>query len=548
MTLIGLRAIEKYYGGRAVLRGLEMSVNAGAKIGLVGGNGTGKSTLLRILAGTEEVDAGEVIRRRGLGVASLPQYVEGDLRTPMDVVRAARPEISDLLEELEACEAQLGSSEVAADLRRMQRVLERQERLLRRFTELGGPGFEGEARGYLRSLGLGDGDVDRPMRDLSGGQRKLAVLASCLARRPDVLLLDEPEAHLDAERRERLEAIVRAFEGAVVIASHDRYLLDETVEQIAELEGGSITSWPGNYSAYTVARELKLKRQQQLYVSQQKEIARLEEAIKRFKLWASMVVNERHIKQARNKQRQIDRMDKVERPVLERRKIGLALRGRIRGGRNVIELHDASVAFDDDPVLIGVDLMVSRGERLGIVGPNGAGKSVLAKLLAGILSPTEGERRAGPSIEIGYLAQNDEPPPGASPLGLVRDVKALYEGEAVKLLGRFLFRYEQVRQPVTALSGGERTRLQLLLLMLREPNCLVLDEPTNHLDIDSLEILESELERFSGTVVFVSHDRYFLDRIADGIVEVRDGEVHRHEGGYSDWKATFPELSLRDRR
>jgi ATP-binding cassette subfamily F protein 3 len=536
MTLIGLSSVEKFYGGRAVLRGLGMRVNTGARIGLVGGNGAGKSTVLRILAGTEEVDGGEVIRRRGLSVATLPQYIEGDERTPMEVVRAARPEISDLQTELEACEEQLGSPEVAADLRRMQRVLERQDQLLRRFTELGGPGFVGEARGYLRSLGLGDGDIYRPMRDLSGGQRKLAVLASCLARRPDVLLLDEPEAHLDAGRRELLEAIVRTFDGAVVIVSHDRYLLDETVEEIAELEDGRITPWPGNYSAYTVARELKLKRQQQLYVSQQKEIARLEEAIRRFKLWASMVVNERHIKQARNKQRQIERMDKVERPVLERRKIGLEFRGRVRGGRKVIELKDVSVAFDDDPVLIGVVLTVSRGERLGIVGPNGAGKSVLAKLLAGILPPTEGERWAGPSIDIGYLAQNDELPPDASPLGLVRDTKPLYEGEAVKLLGRFLFRYEQVREPVTSLSGGERTRLQLLLIMLREPNCLVLDEPTNHLDIDSLEILEDELERFPGTVIFVSHDRYFLDRIADGIVEVSEGEAHRHTGGYSDWR------------
>ncbi|HKH57449.1 MAG TPA: ABC-F family ATP-binding cassette domain-containing protein [Rubrobacter sp.] len=536
MTLIGLSSVEKFYGGRAVLRGLGMRVNAGARIGLVGGNGAGKSTVLRILAGTEEVDGGEVIRRRGSSVATLPQYIEGDERTPLEVVRAARPEISDLQEELEACEEQLGFPEVAADLRRMQRVLERQDRLLRRFTELGGPGFVGEARGHLRSLGLGDGDIYRPMRDLSGGQRKLAVLASCLAQRPDVLLLDEPEAHLDAGRRELLEAIVRTFDGAVVIVSHDRYLLDETVEEIAELEDGRITSWAGNYSAYTLARELKLKRQQQLYVSQQKEIARLEEAIRRFKLWASMVVNERHIKQARNKQRQIDRLDKVERPVLERRKIGLEFRGRVRGGRKVIELKDVSVAFDDDPVLIGVDLTVSRGERLGIVGPNGAGKSVLAKLLAGMLPPTEGERWAGPSIDIGYLAQNDEPPPGASPLGLVRDTRPLYEGEAVKLLGRFLFRYEQVREPVTSLSGGERTRLQLLLLMLREPNCLVLDEPTNHLDIDSLEILEDELERFPGTVIFVSHDRYFLDRIADGIVEISEGEVHRHTGGYSDWR------------
>ena len=536
MTLIGLRAVEKFYGGRAVLRGLEMSVNAGARIGLVGGNGAGKSTLLRVLEGSEGVHSGEVIRRRGLRVAFLPQQVEAEARTPMETVRAVRPELAEVEEELKACEAQLGAPEVASDLRRMQRVLERQERLFRRFTELGGRGFDGEARGYLRALGLGEGDVDRPMAELSGGQRKLAVLASCLAVRPDVLLLDEPEAHLDAERRERLEAIIRTFDGAVMIASHDRYLLDETVEEIAELEGGKVTAWPGNYSAYTVARELKLKRQQQLYVAQQKEIARLEEAIRRFKLWASIVVNERHIRQARNKQRQIDRMDKVERPALERRKIGLDLRGRTRGGRMVLELKEVSVAFGDDPVLIGADLTVMRGERLGIVGANGAGKSVLAKVLAGLLPPTEGERRAGPSVEVGYLAQNHEPPPGATPLGLVRAAKPVYEGDAVKMLGRFLFRYEQVRQPVGALSGGERTRLQLLLLMLQEPNCLVLDEPTNHLDIDSMEVLEAELERFPGTVIFVSHDRYFLDRIADGIVEVRDGELHRHDGGYSDWR------------
>jgi ATP-binding cassette subfamily F protein 3 len=538
MTLIGLRSVEKFYGGRAVLRGLDLKVNAGTRIGLVGTNGAGKSTVLRILAGTEDVDGGEVVRRRGLDVAALPQYVEGDERTPMDIVRAARPEILELQRDLDVCGEQLGSPEVASDLRRMQRVLERQERLLRRFTDLGGPGFKGEARGYLGSLGLGDDDAERPMRDLSGGQRKLAVLASCLARRPDVLLLDEPEAHLDAGRRELLEAIVRAFDGAVVIVSHDRYLLDETVGEIAELEEGRITMWPGNYSAYSVARELKLMRQRQLYVAQQKEIARLEEAIRRFKLWASLVPNERHIKQARNKQRQIDQMDKVERPVLERRKISLDLRGRVRGGKKVIELKDVGLAFDDDPVLIDVNLTIGRGERLGIVGPNGAGKSVLAKLLAGLLSPTEGERWAGPSIDIGYLAQNDEPPQGATPLGLVRDARPMYEGDAVKLLGRFLFRYEQVREPATALSGGERTRLQLLLIMLGEPNCLVLDEPTNHLDIDSLEILEAELERFDGTVVFVSHDRYFLDRIADGIVEVRDGEVHRHAGGYSDWRRT----------
>ena len=534
MTLIQLRSVARFYGGRAVLRDLEMKVNAGARLGLIGGNGAGKSTLLRILADLEEVDGGEVTRRRNTSVAYLPQHVEGDERTPLEVVLAARPELAQTMEEIEACEARLGAPEVAGDMRKMQRLLERHGQLLQRFTELGGQGFEGEARGYLRSLGL-DG-ADRPTSELSGGQRKLAALASCLVRRPDVLLLDEPESHLDAARRERLEALIRTFEGAVVIVSHDRYLLDETVTEIAELEGGRIRSWPGNYSAYVLARELALKRQQQLYTTQRKEIARLEEAIARFQQWAHNTENERHARQARVKQRQIERMEKVDRPVLERRKIGLGFRENVRGGKKVLELREASVAFGEDPVLIGADLTVSRGEWVGVIGANGAGKSVLAKLLAGVITPTEGERWVGPSISIGYLAQDPEPPLEATPLGLVRDAKPLYEGEAVNLLGRFLFRYEQVREPVRSLSGGERTRLQLLLLMLAEPNCLVLDEPTNHLDIGSLEVLERELERFPGTVVIVSHDRYFLDRISDKTVEVRDGELFRYEGGYSAWR------------
>jgi ATP-binding cassette subfamily F protein 3 len=536
MTLIQLRSVEKFYGGRTVLRDLQLEVKPGARLGLVGGNGAGKSTLLRILAGVEEVDGGEVIRRRGAGVAYLPQHVEGGGRTPLEVVRAARPELAEVREELEECEARLGAPEVADDLRRMQRLLERHGRLLQRFTELGGQGFEGEARGYLRSLGLDGDDADQPTAELSGGQRKLAALAACLVRRPDVLLLDEPESHLDAARRERLEAMIRVFDGAVVIVSHDRYLLDETVTEIAELEGGRIKSWPGNYSAYALARELALKRQQQLYVAQQKEVVRLEAAVARFRQWAHNTENERHARQARVKKRQIERLQKVDRPVLERRKIGLGFREGAQGGKKAVELREASVAFGEEPVLIGVDLTISRGERVGVIGENGAGKSVLVKLLAGVLAPAEGERWVGPSIKIGYLAQDPVPPRGATPLGLVRGAKPLYEGEAVNLLGRFLFRYEQVREPVRNLSGGEQTRLQLLLLMLAEPNCLVLDEPTNHLDIGSLEVLEGELERFDGTLVFVSHDRYFLDRIADKCVEVRDGELFRYEGGYSAWR------------
>jgi ATP-binding cassette, subfamily F, member 3 len=535
MALLAARGITKSFGSRQILDGLDFDVEAGARVGVIGPNGGGKSTLLRILAGEEEADAGEVTQRRGLVVAFLPQQLEGDARDAQHTLRAARPDVEELEVELAKVETQIGDA--GGDLPRMTRLLHRQEDLLERWTAAGGPGFEGRARALLVDVGLDDDDLAKPTRILSGGQRKLVGLAACLLRDPDVLLLDEPEAHPDVEARERMEQLMRSFDGAVVAVSHDRYLLDETVRGIAELNGGTITTWPGNYSAYTVARELELQRQQQMYVTQQKEIARLEEAIRRFKDWASRVVDERHIKQARNKQRQIDRMEKVDRPVLERRRIALDLRPHARGGERVVELAGVEVELGGAPILSGVDLTVLRGERVGVVGENGAGKSVLLRVLAGDLEPAEGERKAGPSIRFGRLAQDRRPDdPRATPLELVRRTAPISEGEAVSRLMKFLFGYEQVRRPLESLSGGEWTRLQLLLLMLEGANCLLLDEPTNHLDIESVEMLERSLETFEGTAIFVSHDRYFLDRISDRILEVANGGVRSFEGGWSSWR------------
>src|SRR3954469_4937025 len=535
MALIAARGIGKSFGSRSILHGLDLDIEPGVRLGVIGPNGGGKSTLLRILAGEEVADAGAVTKRRGLGVAFLPQQPEGDERDAGATLRDARPDLAELEHELAQIERQLG--EQGDDLDRIARLLRRQEDVLQRWTSAGGPGFEGRARVLLADVGLDDDDLAKPTRVLSGGQRKLVGLAACLLRDPDVLLLDEPEAHLDVEARERMEILMRSFDGAVVAVSHDRYLLDETVGHIAELDGGRIRLWPGNYSAYTVARDLEQQRQSQLYVTQQKEIARLEEAIRRFKDWARRVVDERHIKQARNKQRQIDRMDKVDRPVLERRKIALELRPHARGGERVVGLTGVGVALGGTEILADVDLTVLRGERVGVVGDNGAGKSVLLRVLAGELEPDEGERRAGPSIRFGRLAQDRRPEdPKATPLEVVRLTAPISEGEAVSRLMKFLFGYEQVRRPIESLSGGEWTRLQLLLLMLEGANCLLLDEPTNHLDIESVEMLEGALESFEGTAIFVSHDRYFLDRIADRILEVGDGAVRSYEGGWSTWR------------
>ncbi|HEX8731023.1 MAG TPA: ATP-binding cassette domain-containing protein, partial [Ktedonobacterales bacterium] len=381
MIVLNAHGVTKSYGGRLALDQLDLVVQHDARLGLIGPNGAGKSTLLRLLAGLDDDYGGEISRQRGLRVAYLEQRIAEDARTPLQLALASRPDLAEIEAELAAIEADLARPEVVADLRQIERVMARQERLLKRYDELGGAGFAGEARRLLREVGLTESAIETPLSALSGGQRKLAALAVCLAQRPDVLLLDEPETHLDLEGRALLERVVGEFAGAVIIVSHDRYLLDETVTEIAELDKGAITLWPGAYSAYTVARELALRRQQERYVAQQKEITRLEEAIARFKLWASIVVNERHIKQARNKQRQIDRMEKVERPVLQRRSMALALRAHERSGQRVAELRGASVVFGERIILLGVDLYVRRGERIGVVGANGAGKSVLLRAL-----------------------------------------------------------------------------------------------------------------------------------------------------------------------
>ena len=388
MTVVSLVSVEKSYGSWPVLQGVDFEVADDARIGIVGPNGAGKSTLLRILQGSDPPTAGEVVRRKDLVIAYLEQHVDGDERTAEQTVLAARPDVAALDAEMQ------GSKPSSADPRscRISPAWTACSCASRRCSTAGwrrvAPASQ-VRHGRCSSRSGSMTPTSRcPTTSLSGGQRKLVASAACLIRQPDLLLLDEPETHLDAERRARLESIVAELPGAVVTVSHDRYMLDETVTRIAELDDGRVTMWPGNYSAFAVAKEIALKRQQQIYVTQQKEIARLEEAIKRFEFWARIVVNKRHITQAHNKQRQIDRMEKVERPVFERRKIALEMRSAERGGSKVVTLSDVTVAFGGAPVLRGCDVQIFRGERIGMIGANGAGKSVLGTVLAACGSPT----------------------------------------------------------------------------------------------------------------------------------------------------------------
>ena len=537
MLIARLDKIGLSFGTRCIFDGLDLTLNDGEKIGLVGPNGAGKSTLLRIIAGVEQPTAGACVLRSGIRVAYLPQeYADQTTGAALDEVIGGRADLLALETELDAIEMALADPACASDMEVLGRTLERQAALLERYEEEGGPRFRNDARDLLVRLGLPPALHAQSVALLSGGQRKMVGLARCLIARPDILLLDEPDNHLDLPGKAMLEEVIRGYRGTLILISHDRYLLDDTVAQIAELDSGRLTLSQGNYSSYVTQRELALLKQRQDYVAQQTEIKRLEEAVARFTLWANLVLDERHKKQAMNKQRQIDRMEKIERPVLERRKIGLAFRSGERGGQKIIEARHLSRMFGDAIVLADINFTVWRGERVGVVGHNGAGKSVLVGLLLGRDRATEGEVWIGPSIHLGHYAQqHDVLDAQETPMQCIRTVKPMTEETAMGILGRFLFTYRQATEPIANLSGGEKSRLQLARLMIGGANCLLLDEPTNHLDIASTEVLEDALNAFDGTVLTISHDRYFLDRICNRIYEIADSDLTEYPGGYSDY-------------
>ena len=437
--------------------------------------------------------------------------------------------------------------------------MDQQTRLLEEYSEIGGPGYAGHVRVTLNNLGFSEHDFDLPVTALSGGQKKLIGLAKLLIVQPDLLLLDEPDNHLDLQGKIFLESYIRNYKGAVIIVSHDRYLLDLVAEEITELDDGHLIRFIGNYSEYAYEKQIQLARQQQQYQAQQKEINRLEQAAKRLLLWGKVYDNEKFSKRGRNIQKRLDKIERIEKPTLERKSMGLELKGW-RGSNKVIEITDLWKEFpketqkrpelpenkslpptkqdDNKIILAGINLLIWQGERVGLVGPNGAGKSLLYRLILGQEDPSSGEIKLGPSVKVGFYAQEHETLDyDRTLIDTVRLAAPLSENAAVAFLGRFLFTYEQARGKVSELSGGERSRLQMGLLMLSGANFLLLDEPTNNLDINAAEVLESALEEFEGTVLVISHDRYFLDRVVDRIVELDQGYLTEFIGNYSDYQA-----------
>ena len=514
-------------------------------VGLIGSNGCGKSTLLKLIARQINPDSGYISRSKDLEIGYLPQelHFQGD-RDVLSEVLSAIPEVPLLENKLTKIEDDLSNPDVYGDEKRLARTLDQQEKLLQEYVQLGGPGFEGNARATLYSMGFSEADLELPISVLSGGQKKLLGLAKLVLARPGLLLLDEPDNHLDTSRKIFLEEFIRSYPGGVILVSHDRFLLDLVVDEIVELEDGEIVQYPGNYSEYAFEKQLRLQRQQQLFQAQQKEINRLEQSASRLLTWGKIYDNEKFIRRGKNILKRLERMERIDKPVLDRKIMDLELKGW-RGSNKVLEITDLGKGFtnpqdatNNTPILSGLDLLIWRGERVGLVGPNGAGKSLLFRLILGEDLIGTGKITIGPSIKIGYYSQHHETLDYNSTLiDMVRQNAPLSETRAVAFLNRFLFSYSQQRGYIKELSGGERSRLQLALLMLSDANFLLLDEPTNNLDIPSAEVLESALDEFDGTLLVISHDRYFLDRVVDRIVELEAGSLTNYHGGYSEYFA-----------
>jgi ATP-binding cassette subfamily F protein 3 len=524
-------------GAHTIFRDLNWEVQHDQKIGLIGPNGAGKSSLLKLIIGEHAPEkGGTLIKAKGVTCGYLPQHPEFDpQRTAISLALEGNARVAEIDTELHRIEAKLGEPDVYNNPKALERALDEQHRLLEEFESLGGLNYESRVRELLRGLGLPESDFEKPIRALSGGQKKLIGLARLLLARPTVLLLDEPDNHLDMPGKAFLEKLIIDYPGAVVIISHDRYLLDACVTHIAEIEDGRITTSIGNYTEYILDKEERLARQEELYQIQQREIGRLEMALKRYKQW--VVLNDKFATRVHNMEARIERIEKIERPVLERRKMDLELNGW-RGSNQVLEFVEVTKTFSERNVLDRINFLIRHGERVGLIGANGAGKSVLLRLVLGREQPSSGEIKIGPSVKVGYYAQEHETLDfNQSLIDAVRLAGNMSEGRAVSLLTRYLFTYEQATQRIGSLSGGERSRLQLALLVLSGANFLLLDEPTNNLDIASAEVLENALNDFNGTVLVISHDRYFLDQTVNRVFALEDGAITETIGGYSDHAA-----------
>lgn len=531
MIILSCNNLTKSFGVESILENISFTVNEGDKIGVIGVNGTGKTTLFKIISGIYGYDSGEIYTSKDCEIGYLEQntnfYSDNTIFTEVLEVFSNLIKMEEDLRKME-CEISDKSSETnSPDL---QKLMDYYSHKLELFQNSNGYGYKSEAKGVLKGLGFNDDELEKPIKILSGGEKTRVLLAKLLLKKPTLLLLDEPTNHLDSDALEWLELFLKQYKGTVILISHDRYFLDQSVNRIFEIHNKKLKAYNGNYSYYVEKSAIDKEIERKTYEDQQKEIKKQEESIERLKAYG----REKHLKRARSKEKALSKIEVLDKPDGERKRAKIKFIPAVESGNDVLAVRDVEMSFPDKVLFKDLNLDIYRGEKVALIGPNGAGKSTLFKIIMNELDPIQGEVKFGTNVNTAYFHQEQKT------LNLDNTVideiwdanPHLTQTEVRNMLGAFLFENEDVFKRISSLSGGERARVAILKLILSQSNFLLLDEPTNHLDIDSKEVLEEALVNYTGTIFTISHDRYFLNKVVDKILVLDENGVTEYLGNY----------------
>lgn len=531
MIILSCNNLTKSFGVESILENISFTVNEGDKIGVIGVNGTGKTTLFKIISGIYGYDSGEIYTSKDCEIGYLEQntnfYSDNTIFTEVLEVFSDLIKMEENLRKME-CEISDKSSETnSPDL---QKLMDNYSHKLELFQNSNGYGYKSEAKGVLKGLGFNDDELEKPIKILSGGEKTRVLLAKLLLKKPTLLLLDEPTNHLDSDALEWLELFLKQYKGTVILISHDRYFLDQSVNRIFEIHNKKLKAYNGNYSYYVEKSAIDKEIERKTYEDQQKEIKKQEESIERLKAYG----REKHLKRARSKEKALSKIEVLDKPDGERKRAKIKFIPAVESGNDVLAVRDVEMSFPDKVLFKDLNLDIYRGEKVALIGPNGAGKSTLFKIIMNELEPIQGEVKFGTNVNTAYFHQEQKT------LNLDNTVideiwdanPHLTQTEVRNMLGAFLFENEDVFKRISSLSGGERARVAILKLILSQSNFLLLDEPTNHLDIDSKEVLEEALVNYTGTIFTISHDRYFLNKVVDKILVLDENGVTEYLGNY----------------
>ncbi|HNZ83189.1 MAG TPA: ABC-F family ATP-binding cassette domain-containing protein [Sedimentibacter sp.] len=541
MIVLSCNNVSKAYVVENIIEDISFTINDNEKVGLIGLNGAGKTTLFNILTGNLEPDSGEIFLAKGKKLGYLRQntIIESPMSI-MDEMLLIFEEVIKIEEKLHDLSHQIGSFAEDENPAELDTLMNTYSKLSELFVEADGYSFRSIIKGVLKGLGFSEDEFNKPINVLSGGEKSRVMLAKLLLQKADILLLDEPTNHLDIEAISWLEKYIKNFKGEVIIISHDRYFLDNTVNRIFLMENKSLKTYRGNYSEYMKRRKIEIEQTMKEFDEYEREIERQEEMIRRLHSYGS----KRNIRQAFSRQKALDKIKKLDRPAVENRKVKLRFTPKITSGRDVLSVADAAVSFGDRQILKNVNITVYKGEKVGIIGPNGIGKTTLLKIIAGVMNEYEGDITFGHNVNIGYFDQEQT---GLNNESTVIDEiwdenPDLNYYQIRRYLAQFLFYGDDMYKLVDDLSGGEKGRLSLLKLMTSNANFLLLDEPTNHLDIDSKEVLEDSLIDYDGTILVVSHDRYFLNKVVNKIYDLSEEGAFEYLGDYDYYVEKKAEL------